>query len=104
MNTTIKIPADEVCAVYEAKVLEMEGRGKQLFAYTPSCQGQNWILSIVVDGACGHYPLSTHFACGSERDMTEVARHLNRERLKLPTLTVSTIIAQSMRGPGRRAS
>ena len=56
-----------------------------------------WRLSIVRDGASGHYPISEDLFLGSREDAYAEAERLNRERLKLPVKSVMDIIAGSMR-------
>jgi hypothetical protein len=104
MNTALPVPSDELCAALEDRVLEMNGRGRVLFAYTATMDRGAYALSIVIDGVTGHYPLPERFAFGDETTMQAVAEHLNRERLHLPANTVTGLVLRSMRSEGRRAA
>jgi len=87
-----------------AEILERKHTG-HLIAYAAShLSGEIWCLSIVRDGEEGHYPLPHQLFCGTIRQAFGEAARLNRERLRLPTTYVASIVARSMRGHGTRRS
>lgn len=93
----LPIPDLALCNIYRDKIMAMVGKGIINCAYVPSMDAGAWILSFVVSGQGGHYPLPTSFCFGTEHQVQQVADHLNREHLKASADSVAYLIAQSMR-------
>jgi hypothetical protein len=105
MTNTLPVPAAELCTAMENRVLEMNGRGRVQFCFTATMDRGAYILSIVIEGVTGHYPLPERFAFGDEPTMRAVAEWLNRDRLNLSDETVARLVLRSMMtGTGRRAA
>jgi hypothetical protein len=97
------LPADELCTALENRVLEMNGRGRVPFCFTATMDRGAYILSIVIEGVTGHYPLPERFAFGDESTMRAVADWLNEKRLNLSPETAASLVLRSMRRQDRRA-